>query len=358
MDIAYKNWIQDLKLRIRSTQVKAAVSVNGQMIMLYWEIGKSIVEKQDKHDWGSKIIEQMALDLKNELPATNGFSRTNLFAMRKFYLFYKDSEIVQQLGGLFQVDDIQNNELVHQAGGLITEQNILCKIPWRHHVAILGKCNNAEQAIFYIKNTILNNWSRNVLEIQLESKLIERQGNAQNNFELTLPKPLSDLANETLKDPYVFDFLTLEAKVQELETKLTENITQFLLELGKGFAFVGRQYPLFVGNKERKLDLLFYHLKMHCYVVIDLKMGEFEPEFAGKMNYYLTAVDRLLKTEEDKPSIGIILCKSKDKLDVEFALQDISKPMGISEFTFNELPQSIQYNMPTVEEIENELKNL
>ncbi|MEN9303510.1 MAG: hypothetical protein RL264_1939 [Bacteroidota bacterium] len=211
-----------------------------------------------------------------------------------------------------------------------------------------------------MQQIIQNNWSRNVLEIQIESKLFQRQGKAINNFELTLPKPQSDLAKETLKDPYKFGFITLESDVQELELEkqLTENITQFLLELGKGFAFVGRQYALQVGNKERKLDLLFYHLKMHCYVVIDLKMGEFEPEHASKMNYYLSAVDKLLKTELDNPSIGIILCKSKDALEVEFALQDFNKPMGISEFTFNELPQNVQSNMPTIEELENELKKL
>ncbi len=372
MDIAYKNWIQDLKQRIRSSQIKAALSVNEQMIQLYWHIGKSIVEKQQEHNWGSKVVEQIAKDLKQELPETNGFSRTNLFSMRKFYLFYKDSIIVHQAAGLIQGNENQEitivqqpagllenppNELVHQLGGLLEENNILCKIPWRHHTAILNKCDTIEHALFYIKQTIQNNWSRNVLEIQLESKLIERQGKAIHNFELTLPKPQSDLATETLKDPYIFDFLTLESDIQELhlEKHLTENITQFLLELGKGFAFVGRQYPLQVGNKERKLDLLFYHLKMHCYVVIDLKMGEFEPEFAGKMNYYLTAVDRLLKTEQDSPSIGIILCKSKERLEVEFALQDLSKPMGISEFTFNELPTTIQQNMPTIEELENEL---
>jgi len=360
MDSAYKNWIQELKQRIRSAQLKAAVAVNEQMIMLYWEVGKGIVEKQQEYAWGSKVVEQMAKDLNNELPDTQGFSRTNLFAMRKFYLFYKDSEIVHHPGEQLQPDDRHENEIVHQAGGLINEQNILCKIPWRHHVAILGKCDTTAQAIFYIQQTLHNNWSRNVLEMQLESKLMDRQGKAPNNFELTLPKPQSDLARETLKDPFKFDFLTLQADIQELqfEKNLTDNIARFLLELGKGFAFVGRQFPLQVGKKERKLDLLFYHLKMHCYVVIDIKMGEFEPEYAGKMNYYLTAVDKLLKTEHDNASIGIIMCKSKDSLEVEFALQDINKPMGISGFTFNELPVNMQHNMPTTEELEHELNNL
>ena len=360
----------------RIFRVKASIAVNEEMLLLYWDIENSIVEKQNIFSWGSKIVEQMAKDLKRELPDTQGFSRTNLFAMRKFYLFYKDSELVHQVGGQLEnsppntYNEIvqqavglipkDQNQIVHQVGGQLPKDSILCKIPWRHHVVILNQCKDIEQAFFYIQQTIHNNWSRNILEIQIESKLFQRLGKAMNNFELTLPKPQSDLAKETLKDPYKFGFITLESDVQELELEkqLTENITQFLLELGKGFAFVGRQYALQVGNKERKLDLLFYHLKMHCYVVIDLKMGEFEPEHAGKMNYYLSAVDKLLKTELDNPSIGIILCKSKDALEVEFALQDFNKPMGISEFTFNELPQNVQSNMPTIEELENELKKL
>ena len=199
-----------------------------------------------------------------------------------------------------------------------------------------------------------------MLELQKESKLIDRKGKASNNFETTLPKPMSDLARETLKDPYKFDFITLETEVQELELEkqLTNNITKFLLELGKGFAFVGRQYPLLIGQKERRIDLLFYHTRMHCYVVIDLKMGEFEPEFAGKMNFYLSAVDDLLKSNIDNPSIGIIMCKTKNAIDVEYALRDLNKPLGISEFTFNELPEKIQSNLPTVSELENELKKL
>jgi len=370
----YIEWIQELKHRISSSQIKAGLAVNAEMITLYWSIGKDIADKQENLGWGSKIVEQMSKDLKRELPGTKGFSRTNLFAMKQFYLFYKDSEFIHQVGGLIQNDtNAEKNQIVHQVGGQfdsgelvqqtarqLSKESILCKIPWRHHIAILQHCKDFESASFYIQQTILTNWSRNVLEIQLESKLIERQGKAFNNFEITLPKPQSDLAKETLKDPYKFDFLTIEADVQELdlEKQLTENITQFLLELGKGFAFVGRQYPLLIGERERKIDLLFYHLKMHCYVVIDLKMGTFEPEYVGKMNYYLTAVDKQLKTEIENPSIGIILCKSKNSIEVEYALQDMNKPMGISEFSFNELPQNLQRNLPTVEELENELKKL
>lgn len=275
--------------------------------------------------------------------------------MRKFYLFYKDTKIINTSSK----EDTETSELVQQPAGLLNDESILCKIPWQHHISILSKCKTYNEASFYLNQTIKNNWSRNVLEIQLNSDLIKRQGKTPNNFEQTLPKPQSDLAKEIFKDPYKFDFLTIESEIQELqlEKQLTDNITHFLLELGKGFAFVGRQYPLTIGNKERKIDLLFYHLKMHCYVVIDLKMGDFEPEFIGKMNYYLTAVDKQIKTDNDNPSIGIILCKSKEKIEVEYALQDINKPMGISEFLFNDLPLNIQNNLPTVEEIESQLNN-
>lgn len=357
LDKEYINWLVYLKDRIRNAQIKASTSVNIEMIKLYWDIGKSIIEKQEITKWGSKIVDNLAKDLKKEIPDTDGFSRTNLFTMRKFYLFYKDNynQIVHQLGG-----QVKDSELVHQLGGQLPDNSILCNIPWRHQVVIISKTKSYDEALFYMQQTIINNWSRNVLEMQLESNLFDRSGKAINNFQLTLPKPMSDLATETLKDPYKFDFVTLESNVQELELEkqLTDNITKFLLELGKGFAFVGRQYSLIIGDKEPKIDLLFYHTKMHCYIVIDLKMGEFEPEYAGKMNFYLSAVDKLLKSHIDNPSIGIILCKTKNAIDVEYALRDINKPLGISEFTFNELPEKIKSNMPTVGELEDELKKL
>lgn len=352
-DSQYKTWIRDLKDKIRSAQIKASLAVNTQLIALYWNIGKMIVEKQEETDWGAKLIEEVAKDLKHEFPDTSGFSRTNLFSMRKFYLFYTNLEIVHRPGG-----QNEDQPLVHQLGGQFPHETILAKVPWRHHVLIINKIKSYEKAIFYLNEIVVNNWSRNVLQIQIENKLYERKGKAQNNFHNTLPKPQSDLAKEILKDPYKFDFLTLESDVQELELEkhLIDHIMQFLLELGKGFAFVGRQYPLKIGGRDRKIDLLFYHTRMHCYVVIDLKIGEFEPEHAGKMNYYLSAVDDLLKTEGDNPSIGMIMCKSKSAIDVEYALRDLSKPLGVSEFTFGELPKEIKRNMPTVRELEKELK--
>lgn len=366
-DKNYQSWIYTLKEKIQSAQIKAALAVNAELIALYWEIGEMIVKKQERSHWGAKLVEQVAKDLKRELPDTKGFSRTNLFSMRQFYLFYASSRSAQQAVGIdndasivHQVGGQNLDEAsVHQSGGQSIANSILAKVPWRHHVLILNKCSTHKEAIFYLQKTIENNWSRNVLQTQIESDLCNRQGRANNNFELTLPSPQSDLARETLKDPYKFDFLTIEEDVQELELEkqLTENITQFLLELGKGFAFVGRQYVLKIGQKERKIDLLFYNIYMHCYVIIDLKTGAFEPEYAGKLNFYLSAVDDLIKTAQDNASIGILLCKSKDTLEVEYALRDVTKPLGISEYTFNELPEKIKTHMPTVNELEKELKH-
>ncbi len=330
--IEYSEWLSSIKVQIHHAQIKASLSVNNELISLYWEIGKSIVEKQELQNWGNSVVEKLSNDLKNQLENVTGFSRTNLFAMRQFYLFYKShGEKVPQLAG---------------------------QIPWGHNRLILNKIKDVEEAFFYTRNTIENGWSRNILELQIESKLFERQGKAVTNFQQTLPKPQSDLAKQTLKDPYVFDFLTLEKGVQELqiEKQLVSHVTKFLLELGKGFAFIGRQYELKIGNKSRYLDLLFYHIRLRCFVVIELKGGEFEPEFAGKMNYYLSAVDDLLKDESDNPTIGILLCKSKDKIDVEYALRDFGKPIGVSSFNVSEIiPSHLKSNLPTVEQFENEL---
>ncbi len=332
IDKTYTDWLTTLKSKIASAQLKAAVSVNTELILLYWEIGKMIATKQQNSHWGDGLIPQVARDLKAAFPDVTGFSRSNLYAAKQFYLFYESE-----------------TEFVHQLAG---------QIPWQHHVLILQKNKSMKQALFYIRETIQNNWSRNILAIQMETKLHERQGAAITNFEQTLSKPQSDLARETLKDPYIFDFLTLENNVQELELErqLVANITHFLLELGKGFAFIGRQYELTIGTKDYRIGLLFYHTKLHAYIVLELKMGEFKPEYVGKLNFYLSAIDDLLKTEQDQATIGILLCKNKDKIEVEYALRDINKPIGVSEFRFNELPDNIKSVMPTVAELENELR--
>jgi predicted nuclease of restriction endonuclease-like (RecB) superfamily len=330
----YQKWLNLIKAQIHQTQIRTALSVNNELINLYWNIGKSIVEQQEIKSWGNSVVEKLSIDLKNQLENITGFSRTNLFAMRQFYLFYKSkSEKVPQLVG---------------------------QIPWGHNRLILNKIKNVNQAFFYIQSTIENGWSRNILEMQIENSLFERQGKSVTNFLNTLPNPQSDLAKQTLKDPYIFDFLTLEKGVQELEIEkqLVNHVTKFLLELGKGFAFIGRQYELQIGNKTRYLDLLFYHIRLKCFVVIELKGGEFEPEFAGKMNYYLSAVDDILKSETDNPTIGIIMCKSKNKIDVEYSLRDFGKPIGVSDFKITELiPNDLKSELPTVQQIENEFLN-
>jgi len=363
----YKQWLIDLKSRIRNSQIKAALSVNSELISLYWDLGRMIVEKQEHNKWGSKMIEQLAKDLKAEFPDMSGFSKTNLLYCRKLYQFYSDrvrleigEQVVHQSESSFipQLVGKSGNEIVNQVVSQLNFiERLIRQIPWGHHILILKKITDSEEAVFYIKETINNNWSRNILGIQIESGLYRRQGKAVSNFSITLPKPQSDLAVQILKDPYIFDFLTLEKDVQELEfeRQLVGNITQFLLELGKGFAYMGRQYPLQIGSKECFSDLLFYHVKLRCYVIIELKMGEFQPEYIGKLNYYLSAVDDILKSEHDQPSIGVLLCKTKDTLDVEYALRNLNTPIGVSEFRFNELPAEIQRQMPTVEELENEL---
>ncbi len=393
IDKEYKNWLVTLKSTIRQSQIKAAVAVNSALIMLYWELGKQIVEKQENAIWGTGFIDQLSKDLKEEFPDMSGFSKRNLELVKQWYLFYsqcfiKTKQVVSQLDNsikeqtkqlVSQIEkpiveqvalQIQNQfkqqlvaELKTTEEGENTKQVVsqiqtqLFNIPWGHHILILQKIKNTSVATFYIQKTIENNWSRAILQMQIETNLYARQGKAINNFESVLPKPQSDLAREILKDPYNFSFLTLEQNVQELELEkqLVKNITHFLLELGKGFAYMGRQFELNVGTKNFRLDLLFYHTKLKCYVIIELKTTEFEPEFIGKLNFYLSAIDELVKDENDKPTIGILLCKSKENLVVEFALKDMNKPIGVSEFMFNELPLNIQKEMPTVEELENEL---
>lgn len=344
----YQDLIIEIKTQILNSQQNAALSVNKELIILYWNIGKMIFENQSLLEGRNNYIEQLSNDIKSEFPLISGFSRSNLFNIRKFYNFYNDF-LVQQAVGLNQINPIQ------QAVGL----NELVLIPWGHHVLILEKTKTIEEALFYVNETIQNNWSRSILAIQLKQNLFARQGKSINNFDKTLQKNQAQLANQLLKDPYNFDFLTLETKVHELEIEkqLTENITKFLLELGKGFAFIGRQYPIEIGKKSYAIDLLFYHITLRCYVVIELKTVEFEPEFAGKLNFYLSAVDDLLKSENDNPSIGILLCNGKNGIEVEYSLKDINKPIGVSEYTFTErLPKIYEKSIPTVDEFEKILK--
>ena len=364
-ELVYKELLVAMKQQVRSVQAKAALAVNSSLIQLYWNMGRMIAENQALFEGRNSYVEQLAKDLRNEFPDISGFSRANLFFVRKFYRFYSVQQLVRLKEFLYDDNSVQQAAALNEspADSNSVQQpvrllEVLCKVPWGHHVLIINKVKETSEAIFYVQQTIEYNWSRAILTLQIEQNLYQRQGKAITNFTTTLPEQQALMAVQMLKDPYNFGFLTLEPKVQELEIEkqLTNHITKFLLELGKGFAFIGRQYSLEIGDKEYRLDLLFYHIRLRCFVVIDLKAVEFEPEFAGKMNFYLSVVDDKLKTADDKSSIGIILCKSKNKFEVEYALQGMTKPIGVSEFTVTQaLPAELKTTLPTVEEFEREL---
>jgi len=331
----YKQWISQLKQKFQQAQIKASVQVNSTLLEFYWNLGSDIVEKQKNSIWGSSFLKQVSEDLSREFPDVKGFSYRNIKYIRQWFIFYSQS-------------NINGQQLVAQ----------LVQIPWGHNIFIIQKCKDLKEALFYVQNTIKYGISRSVLVHQIESRLYDREGKAITNFETTLPPLQSDLAKEVLKDPYNFDFLTMtkDYNEKELEDALCENITKFLLELGQGFAFVGRQYKLSVGGEEFKMDLLFYHLKLRCYVVVELKTVAFKPEFAGKLNFYTSVVDGEIKQEDDKPTIGILICKSKNNVLVEYALKNINKPLGISEYELSEiLPKEFKSSLPSIEEIEKEL---
>lgn len=358
----YALWLKELKAKIRTTQLRAALAASRELILFYWELGGDISRKLAETDWGAKVIDQLAKDLSSEFPDTQGFSRRNLYYTKKFYEVFSsfsDQElIVPQSGAQLESEIVPRSgaqtvpSIVQQIGG---------QLPWSHIKILLDKVSDCQQARFYIQQTIENGWSRDVLALQIKSNLFARQGAAISNFKATLPSPQSDLAQQTIKDPYTFDFLSMTHPYNErdIENQLIEHITKFLLELGKGFAFVGRQYHLEVGESDYYLDLLFYHIRLKCYVVIELKNTKFIPEYSGKLNFYLSAVDSLLKSDGDNPTIGILLCRDKNKIETEFALRDINKPMGVSEFTLTEvLPDELKGSLPTVEEIEDDFKKL
>ncbi|HBZ25374.1 MAG TPA: DUF1016 domain-containing protein [Rikenellaceae bacterium] len=350
IDKDYVGWLADIKSKIRSTQIKASIIINSELIKFYWELGRMIVEKQSQTAWGDKLIEQLSLDLKLEFPDMKGFSITNLSYCKQFFSTYP---ILPQVGG-------ELGSIVPQLGGHLPN-NLIFNIPWGHIKLVIGKIKDLDISNFYFEQTLQNGWSRDTLAIQIKSNLHKRAGKSITNFSNTLPQPFSDLAQQTLKDPYVFDFMTMTQpyKEKDIENQLVRHITRFILELGKGFAFVGQQYHLEIAESDYYLDLLFYHIRLKCYVVIELKNTKFIPEYAGKLNFYLSAVDTLLKQDDDKPTIGILLCRDKNNIEAEFALRDINKPMGVSEFSLIEaLPDELRSSLPTVEEIENELNNL
>lgn len=331
LPVGYAEWVNSLKQRIQQAQLRATLQVNRELVLLYWQLGREILDRQQHQGWGAKVVNQLAKDLRAEYPEMKGFSRANLMYMRAFAEAWPDEAIVQQLVG---------------------------QLPWGHNLALLTKLKVQKDRVWYARCAIEHGWSRNILVMQMESRLLERAGNAVTNFEAQLPAPHSDLAQASLKDPYIFDFLGLgrEANEREVERALVQHITRFLLELGAGFAYVGRQMHLEVGGEDFYIDLLFYHLKLRCYVVVELKSGAFKPEYVGQLNFYLTAVDAQIKGEQDNPTIGLLLCKEQNRLVAEYALRGIGKPMGVAAYQLTKsIPDDLATQLPTTEQIEAEL---
>ena len=364
----YKYWFIDLKKRILQSQIKAAVKVNSVLLLLYWDLGHDIVMRQMETAWGSRFFERLSKDLMIEFPDMKGFSVVNLTYCKRFYLFYtQDNSILYQIdeGTHHQFDDREQisdnkNLLFHQVGEKF-ESHPIFQIPWRHQVEIFTKCKSVHEALFYVVKTIDNGWSRSVLMNFLEADLYSAQGKSLNNFSRLLPEEQSELAREIIKDPYNFDFLSLSEnyREKELENELTANITKFLLELGQGFAYIGRQIPVRIGKKERFIDLLFYHTDLHCYIVLELKAGEFEAEYAGKLGLYISAINHLRRTEKDNPTIGLLICKTKDNVEVQYSLEILNQPIGVSEYKLSKLlPDNFKSALPSIEDIEKRLKNI
>ena len=329
---AYPALLGELKTRIRAARTKAALAVNHELTLLYWDIGRKILDRQDAEGWGAKVIERLSADLRQAFPDMKGLSPRNLKYMRRFADAWPDREFVQQA---------------------------VAQIPWGHSLRLLDKVSDVATRRFYVHKTIEHGWSRNVLLMQIDSGLHDRQGKAITNFEDRLPAPQSDLAHNLLKDPYIFGFLGLEEDAQErhIEKALVRQLRDFLLELGVGFAFVGNQFRLDVGGDEFFIDILFYHLRLRCYVVVELKTGAFKPEYAGKLNFYLTAVDEQVRHADDAPSIGLLLCRERNRLVVEYALRDTHKPIGVAEYQLTEaLPDDLRDKLPSVAELEAELE--
>ncbi|MBX9947758.1 MAG: PDDEXK nuclease domain-containing protein [Candidatus Obscuribacterales bacterium] len=332
----YDEFLNELKRNIRVAQARAVSAVNRELILMYWEIGKGIIERQNSVGWGKSVVERLSHDLQHEFPEMKGFSTRNLWDMRRFYERYSGRPDLRQA---------------------------VAEIPWGHNLLIMNSTSNTDEAAWYIRQTVENGWSRAVLSHQIETSLFSRQEKASklSNFDSTLSTPQSELLQQALKDPYVFDFLNLgaDAKERDLEKALIDRIREFLLELGAGFAFMGSQYHLEVDGDDFYIDLLFYHHRLRCLVAIDLKMEDFKPEFAGKMNFYLSALDDLVRHPQDQPSVGIILCRGKKRKIGEYSLRDMSKPIGVSAYKLTEaLPKQLQGNLPAIEEIEAQLESV
>ncbi|HOY53830.1 MAG TPA: PDDEXK nuclease domain-containing protein [Opitutaceae bacterium] len=375
---SYAPWLAALKARVRSAQLQAAARVNHELLRLYWDLGRAIADRQKQAGWGAGIIPRLAADLHAEFPDMAGFSERNFGRMVAFYREYpalfailpQPAAILSEPGkvpqpaaqfdpvnrvALISPPPVAKLDLADPASPLL--QPLAEKLPWAHHVILMEKVKDRDARAWYMQAAVEHGWSRSMLAVQIAQRAHRRTGKAVTNFATTLPPPQSDLAQQTLRDPYVFDFLTLSsaARERELEQGLIDHVQQFLVSLGAGFAFVGRQVHLEVGGEDYYLDLLFYHLKLRCFVVIDLKTREFTPEAAGKMNFYLSAVDAQLRHRDDQPSLGLLLCREKNRLTVEYALRDVKKPIGVAEWRTRlvaSLPKKLRSSLPTVAQIE------
>lgn len=353
LDEKYRKWLEDVSNRFKASQIKAAIKVNKEMLQFYYSVGKDISDMVKEQKYGSGFYKKISVDLQNIFPDVHSFSVTNLKYMRYFYELYAELDNRQQTVDDFDIEK-NRQQLVDDF-----DNNIIFNIPWGHHIVLINKCkNNPEKALFYVQKTIENNWSRAVLLNFLDTDLYERQGKAITNFSQTLPPAESDLAQAMTKDPYNFDFLTIREKYDEKELKdaLMNNITDYLLELGNGFAFVGREVRLEIGETENFVDMLFYNIKLHCYVVVEVKVQEFDSRDMGQLGTYMVAVNHQLKGENDSPTLGLIICKSKDNVKAQYALEASTQPMGISEYDINKfMPEEFKGSLPTIEEIEAEL---
>lgn len=340
----YAEFLEDLKVRIREARMRAGIAANQELLLLYYGIGFDLHSRLEMGTWGTGIVNRLAEDLHRAFPEMEGFSPRNLRRMRAFYRAYP----LDEQSRVIWPRAVAKLELVKWP-------RAVAKLTWGHNVILLEKCKDPVERDWYAQAALEHGWSRDILVIQLESELHKRQGKALTNFKRTLPPPQSDLAQQVVKDPYTFDFLTSagDAHEREIERGLVEHMQRFLLELGVGFAFVGRQVHMEVGGEDFYIDLLFYHLRLRCYVVIELKAGAFKPEHAGKMNFYLSAVDDHLRHKDDQPSVGIILCKSKNRLIAEYALRDTHKPIGVSAYKLTKaLPEKLKGTLPTIKDLE------
>ena len=369
IDQEYTQWLSEIKARYRSAQIKAAVKVNAEQLLFNWQLGRDLVMRKAEEKWGSGIVEQVSLDLQAAFPESKGFSTTNLWYMKQWYQFYAGSaEKIHQLGGEIQGADLDKK--LHQLGGEILRPetalqpgvelpNLFLLVPWRHHVEIIAKCNNVDEALFYVIHTASEGWSRSTLMNCIKADYYHTSGGAITNFSEKLPAPQSSLAQAITKDTYDFGFLTLPNGYEEeaLETELEKQLTRFLLELGSGFAYLGRQKQIIVAGKTRKLDMLFFHIPLNCYVVVELKAVPFQPEFAGKLNFYVNAVDDLIKTPSQNPTIGLLICSNKDETEVQYAFKGVQTPMGVASYD-NVQVKKIQEQLPSIEELKKRIRLL